>query len=182
LVKKTAFEFTEGYSEFSQKYDQVVDMDPLIETYCDEYALDLSRRLQIEDDRLPAAYTFTALLNPMCGCKPVVVGSGLMNARQYENAMEGLVTAVQDELDAKNPIPSGSAGSDDENSLDGERIDDDNDNRKLAEKEIRRFENFCKLQKYLSKMKYTRSLGCVDAKGRLIEIGTGGTCDYYLID
>ena len=58
------------------KVDETADMDPLIETYHDEYVKDLSWHLGINDNRLPPVYTIMALLNPMFAFKPIIVDSG----------------------------------------------------------------------------------------------------------
>ena len=115
LVVRDGAEF--GDEVDNKLFDETVEMDPLIETYRDEYVKDLSRRLGINNDRLPVAYSLTALLNPMFGLKPVIVGSGLMNESQYHNACEGLLRDMQDELDKKNPPVE--INSDEDNSLDG---------------------------------------------------------------
>jgi hypothetical protein len=79
LVMRTDVEFSSEFDEFREQFDDVVDMDTLIEDYRDFYVKDLSERLGIGSARLPPAYTTPALLNPMFGNKPVIVGSGLMN-------------------------------------------------------------------------------------------------------
>jgi hypothetical protein len=113
-----------------------------------------------------------ALMNPMFGCKPVILGSKLMNDKQYHNAREGLLRAIQDELDSKNFVVPVCNDNDDDNSLDGIEIEDDNDNRRLAEREFRRLESY-KLQHYIPKLNFLRSLVNKDSKDRAIEIGTG---------
>lgn len=172
IVTRDGFEFTNHGKALIQKYDEVVEMDSLVETYRDEYVLDLSRRLGVDEDRLPIAYTFMALLNPMFGCRPVLIGSKLMTPMQYDNARELLVRAIQDELDLKNPIVNTSVDSDSDNSLDGDVVDLDNDNRRLAERELRRFESF-KMQRYIPTLKFTRCLENIDNKGRTLKIGYG---------
>ncbi|KAL7474700.1 hypothetical protein ACHAW6_003558 [Cyclotella cf. meneghiniana] len=105
--------------EETAKYDEVVEMHKLIATYRDEYANDLSRRLEVDKHRLPLSYTFMALLNPMFGLEPLITGSGLMNRTQHSHAREALLRSMQDEFDAKASvllIPSDSGNS---NSLDG---------------------------------------------------------------
>jgi len=101
LVVRDGAEFDDDID--TKLFDEIVDMDPLIETYRDEYVKDLSRRLGITDVRLPIAYTLTSLLNPLFGLKPVIVGSGLMSEIQYQNAREGLLRHMQDEFDKTNP-------------------------------------------------------------------------------
>ena len=73
------------------KYDEVVAMDSTIVTYRDEYAKDLSRRLGITAEELPAAYAIATLLNPMFGRKPNIVGSGLMTEKQYAKGRDSLL-------------------------------------------------------------------------------------------
>lgn len=166
-------EFAEGFEAIRDKYDEVVDMDPVIGIYRDKYVEDLSRRLGINDDRLPGSYTIMTLLNPLFGLKPVIVGSKLMTETQYDHAREGVVRLIQEELDSKNPITSSGAKDGDDNSLDGEIAEsDENDNRRLAEREMRRFESH-KMQKYIPERKLGRKLSNVDSKGRLIEVGVG---------
>jgi hypothetical protein len=110
----------------------------------------LSTRLGINSDRLPPAYTISTLLNPMFGLKPVITGSKLMNEQQYNHAREDVVCSIQTELDRRNPVGFNAGnGSDSENSLDGIQVDDENDNRRLAEREMRRLEQY-KMQKYLT--------------------------------
>ena len=103
-------------------------MDPRVEVFREKYVEDLSRRLEINANRLPVAYTRTAPLNPMFGLKPVIVGSKLMTEVQYNHAREDIVRAIQTELDSKNEVVVVSllndAGS--VNSLDGEFVDEEN--------------------------------------------------------
>lgn len=173
LVVRDGAEFAEGFEAIRDKYDEVVDMDPVIGIYRDKYVEDLSRRLGINDDRLPGSYTIMTLLNPLFGLKPVIVGSKLMTETQYDHAREAVVRLIQEELDSKNPITSSGAKDDDDNSLDGEIAEsDENDNRRLAEREMRRFESH-KMQKYIPERKLGRKLSNVDSKGRLIEVGVG---------
>ena len=109
----------------------------------------------------------------MFGLKPVITGSKLMNEQQYNHAREDVVCPIQTELDRRNPVGFNAGnGSDSENSLDGIQVDDENDNRRLAEREMRRLEQY-KMQKYLPRLKMTHSLGNKDSKGRWIEIGVG---------
>jgi hypothetical protein len=151
----------------------MVDMDPVIGIYRDKYVEDLTRRLEINEDRLPPAYTIMTLLNPLFGLKPIIVGSKLMTETQYDHAREAVVRLIQEELNSKNPITSSGVNDDDDNSLDGEIAEvDENDNRRLAEKEMCRYESF-KMQKYLPKLKLGRKLSNVDHKGRTIELGVG---------
>jgi hypothetical protein len=173
LVVRDGAEFTEGFDVISKQYDETVDMDPLIGIYRDKYVEDLTRRLGVNEDRLPAAYTTMTLLNPLLGLKPVIVGSKLMTEIQYDHAREAIVRLIQEELDSKNPITSSGANGDDDNSLDGEIVEyEDNDNSRLAEREMRRFESF-KMQKFIPKLKLSRKLSNIDANGRLIELGVG---------
>lgn len=169
LVVRDGAEF--GYEVDNKLFvDDTVEMDPLIETYRDEYVKELSRRLGINNDRLPVACSLTALLNPMFGLKPVIVGSGLMNESQYHNAREGLLQDMQDELDKKNPPVE--INSDEDNSLDGSVAVDDSGNYRSAEKEFQHFEEY-KKQKYQPKCKLGRCLENKDSKGRLIRLGVG---------
>jgi hypothetical protein len=45
LVMRTDVEFSSEFDEFREQFDDVVDMDTLIEDYCDFYVKDLSERL-----------------------------------------------------------------------------------------------------------------------------------------
>ena len=83
------------------KYDSIVEMHETIEVYRDAYASDLARRLEVDKRRLPKAYTFMALLNPMFGLEPSITGSGLMTKPQYVHARESLLSAMQDEFDSQ---------------------------------------------------------------------------------
>lgn len=166
------FEFTDEGRNMVDQYDEVVEMDELIDVYCEIYVQDLSRRLSINEDRLPVAYTFSTLLNPMFGLRPAILLAKLMTPMQYDNAREALLRAIQDDLDAKNPIVDMTTGSDDENSLDGFVHDDNNDNRRLAERELKKFESF-KRQKYIPQLNSKRYLSGTDANGRRVEIGIG---------
>eukprot|EP00956_Cyclotella_meneghiniana_P033656 scaffold98044_cov37-Cyclotella_meneghiniana.AAC.1 len=168
LVVRDGAEFTDDVDE--KLFDETVDMDPTIETYRDEYVKDLARRLGMDDDRLPAAYTITALLNPMFGLKPAIVGSGLMNETQYQNAREGLLREMQDEFDKKNPPVE--HNSDDNNSLDGSVTVEDSGNYKLAVLEFQHFEEYEK-QIHIPKCKLGRCLEKKDSKGRVIRLGVG---------
>ena len=74
-------------NEDEQEYTAIVDVEPLIQTYCEVYADDLEQRIGIDvDARLPTALGMATLLNPMFGLRPKVTRTGLMNEEQYENA------------------------------------------------------------------------------------------------
>lgn len=153
------------------KYDSVIEMHDTIEVYRDAYASDLARRLEVDKRRLPKAYTFMALLNPMFGLEPSITGSGLMTKPQYDHARESLLRAMQDEFDSKSPYIIPDSGS--ENSLDGSIKDGfENDNYRIAEKELRDFELY-KIQKYLPKFKYDHKISGINAKGRVVTLGYG---------
>ena len=170
LVLNEVAEFTPGFEKFCEKFDDKVEMDPLITTFREKYADDLSRRLGLDNKCLPPAYTTLAILNPMFGLKPVIVGSTLMTSEQYEEGREFILRAIQDDLDDKNPPMNIDSG--DEDSLDGHIVTADNDNYRLAEKELQHFEEF-KRQKYQPKMRYNHCLSNTDEKGRLIKLGVG---------
>ncbi len=77
-----------------------------------------------------------------------------------------MVRAIQTELDKKNPGNVNGNNSDDKNSLNGiQQVDDENDNRRIAEREMRRLEQY-KMQKYLPCIKMTHCLGNKDPKDR----------------
>ena len=105
-------------SDFNEDdFEEVVPMDERIKTYRKYYAQDLARRLEMDKSRLPSAYTHLILLNLMFGLEPSIVGSGLMTRVQYKNARDALLKALQDELDAKNPVVFNFNDSDSGNSL-----------------------------------------------------------------
>jgi hypothetical protein len=62
----------------AREYSQVIDVDPLIQTYRDEYAKDLEMRLKLKDAKLPPALSVSTLLNPLFGLEATIVGAGLM--------------------------------------------------------------------------------------------------------
>jgi hypothetical protein len=62
LVVRDGAEFTEGFDAIRKQYNEMVDMDPVIGIYRDKYVEDLTRRLEINEDRLPPAYTIMTLL------------------------------------------------------------------------------------------------------------------------
>jgi hypothetical protein len=72
-------------NDVEEEYNEVVQMDVLIESFRHEYAKDLAARLGIDKDRLPDAYTITTLLNPMFGLEPLITGTKLMTKQQYDN-------------------------------------------------------------------------------------------------
>ena len=102
------------------KYDEVVEMDSTIVTYREEYANDLSRRLGITADELPAAYCISTLMNPMFGRRPNIIGSGLMTEKQYTNGRDNLLSMMQDVYDDLTPtFDVVDSSSDEDDSRDG---------------------------------------------------------------
>ncbi len=86
-------------------YNAVEIMHPYIERYCDVYTKDLSDHLSFNDRHLPEdALTAPTLLNPMCGNKKRIVGSGLMSEEQYFKARQHLCRKIQDILEKNNPL------------------------------------------------------------------------------
>ena len=128
-------------------YTEVVEMDPLIETYRRVYANDLEERIGIKSYKLPAALGVTTLLNPMFGLKPKVVGSGLMTDAQYDEARFDLLYQMQDILDEKSPPVDSSSDSSDVDSDDEVLPRHQNMNYNKAEAELLLFENY-KKKKY----------------------------------
>ncbi len=56
-----------------RNYSEVVDMKDVIEIYCDTYANDLEKGLNLKDDKLPTAMSVSTLLNSIFGLKPRIV-------------------------------------------------------------------------------------------------------------
>lgn len=52
------------HPEFTTRYDDVVDMDPRVEVFRDKYVEDLSRRLEVNANRLPPASSIHEDFNP----------------------------------------------------------------------------------------------------------------------
>jgi len=133
-----------------RNYVKVVEMDPLIETYCQVYANDLEDRLGIKHDKLPAALSVTMLLNPMFGLKPKIVESGIMMEAQYSKARHALLYMIQDIMDARSPTPVVNCDSGSSSELDSEDEElptQENNNFNLASAELILFENY-KKKKY----------------------------------
>ena len=161
------------HPEFTTKYDDVVDMEARVEVFRDKYVEDLSPRLEANANRLPPAHTRTTILNPMFGLKPVIVGSTLMTKVQYNYAREDIVRTIQTELDSKSEVVVlATNDAESEDSLDGEFVDEENDNRRAAEREMSRFEKF-KMQRFIPKLELGRCLENEDSKGRYIKLGIG---------
>lgn len=94
-------------------YLEVVDMDPLIQTFRKVYAEDLVERIGLDRRKLPVALGVATLLNPMFGLKSNVVGSGLMTDDQYDAARNELICELQDIMDeTAPPVYSDSSGDD----------------------------------------------------------------------
>ena len=84
-------------------YLEVVDMDPLVQIFCEVYAEDLVERIGLDRRKLPVALGVATLLNPMFGLKSNVVGSGLMTHAQYDAARNELICELQDIMDETAP-------------------------------------------------------------------------------
>jgi hypothetical protein len=105
LVKKEGIQLTnEARALDNAGYDEIVTMMPMIDTYRQKYVEDLANCLHINDRTLPAAYTITALCNPMFGREPKIVGSGLMTSEQFRRARDGLLKLMQTEFDRASPV------------------------------------------------------------------------------
>jgi hypothetical protein len=61
LVKRAGSFVTDNKE---QNYSEVIDMEEVIEKYCDTYAKDLEERLCLQRDKLPIAMAISSLLNP----------------------------------------------------------------------------------------------------------------------
>jgi hypothetical protein len=70
LVKRNSAMISD---DIERNYTQVLIMDPVIETYPDEYSNDLEARLDLNADKLPTALTVSTLLNPVMGLEPTIV-------------------------------------------------------------------------------------------------------------
>lgn len=132
-----------------QKYRSVVEMDTMIEKYCNAYAKDLEECLGIRAHRkLPKNMSVPTLLNPMFGLKPQIVVAGLMTGDQYNAAKKKLICMMQDILDRKFPIVHESSNEDCEGDSNNNLLPDyENLNFSRAEEEIGEFE---KLKKEVS--------------------------------
>lgn len=130
----------------SEVYTSWQEMDDCIVTYLQEYAKDLEMRLGVgrKVTRLPIALAVSALLNPMFGLEPLIVGSGLMSSTQYTNARKSLLYMMQDYLDAKEQPCNGVNvnDSDSEDSRDGTIPNTENLNFTKANTELIAFEKF----------------------------------------
>jgi hypothetical protein len=128
-------------------YLEVIDMDPLIQTFREVYAEDLVERIGLDSRKLPVALGVATLLNPMFGLKSVIVGSGLMTDAQYDAARNELICELQDIMDETAP-PVYSDSSGDDSSEDEEDLpftQNINYNKALAE--VNAFDNY-KKKKY----------------------------------
>jgi len=141
-------------------YSSWQKMHPSIITYLDEYASDLEARLGVGSNvrKLPVTLAVSALLNPMFGLAPLIIGSGLMTQPQYINARKILLHMMQDYFDAKEESCNGvnMTDSDSEDSRDGVIQATENVNYTKAKTELAAFEKF-------KRVKYHPELGlCKD--------------------
>jgi hypothetical protein len=88
LVKRVVSFVTDNKEQF---FSEVIDMEEVIEKYCDTYAKDLEERLCLQKDKLPTAMAISTLLNPIFGLRPRIFGCGLMSDGQYNQARRDLV-------------------------------------------------------------------------------------------
>jgi len=91
-------------NELKTKYNEILIMHDTISTYRASYVEDLTRRLGLDQQELPAAFSTATLLNPMFGRSPNIIHSGLMTRVQYNRARNLLVRVIQDELEAASPV------------------------------------------------------------------------------
>ena len=70
LVKREGSFLTD---DEERNHSKVVYMKDVIEIYCDTYANDLEKQLNLKDDKLPTAMSVSTLLNPIFGLKPRIV-------------------------------------------------------------------------------------------------------------
>ena len=93
----------ESFGDNDEEYSSSEEMHPSILTYLKEYADDLEARLRVGtgERKLPVTLAVSALLNPMFGLTPLIVGAGLMTLSQYDEARKSLVQMMQDYFDAK---------------------------------------------------------------------------------
>jgi hypothetical protein len=142
LVKRVGSLVTDNKERY---YSEVIDMEEMIEKYCDTYAKDLEERQCLQKDKLPAAMASLTLLNPIFGLRQRIVVCGLMSDRHYNQARRDLVRMIQDILDAMSPtIDVELLASDnyDRDSDDEALPVTQNINFNLADKEVSDFESF----------------------------------------
>ena len=135
-------------AELEDEYVDVIDMTSEVAKYREVYANDLEARLSLNEDSLPTTMAVSALLNPMFGRKPTIVGSGMMTETQYENAERTLLHMMIDILDAKNPNLDADDDSDSEDSRDGSLPPVNNGSNSQAQAELTSFFKY-KKAKYL---------------------------------
>ena len=74
-----------------EDYSDAMETDPLVAQYQKVYADDLELRLGLKKRKLPTTLSVSALLNPMFGLEPTIVGSGMMTQEQYNNVTSSLL-------------------------------------------------------------------------------------------
>lgn len=154
-----------------EDYSDAMETDPLVAQYQKVYADDLELRLGLKKRKLPTTLSVSALLNPMFGLEPTIVGSGMMTQEQYNNATSSLLQMMQDIFDSNDPnLNSEGSDSDDEDSRDGVLPVFDNGNHRKAREE---YALFCKYKKskYLPEVG-GNFLGLSKEENRDIRVGT----------
>ena len=86
-----------------EDFTDAMETDPLVAKYQKVYADDLESRLGLNKPKLPTTLSVSALLNPLFGLEPTIVGSGMMTQEQYDNATRSLLQMMQDILDSNDP-------------------------------------------------------------------------------
>jgi hypothetical protein len=142
-------------NELKTKYNEILIMHDTISTYRASYVEDLTRRLGLDQQELPAAFSTATLLNPMFGRSPNIIHSGLMTRVQYNRARNLLVSSY---------------------SADGFVQPLEDHHYQQAEKELSQFEMF-KQSKYIPELKYDRCISGVNEKGTTFKIGCGSLID-----
>ena len=160
LVRDGPRDDDEEDTSLADEIKNAYPVEECISTYRSEYCKDLSKRLGLERNKLPPAYSIGTLLNPLFGLEPRIVGSDLMTQEQYRRARQGLLKRIQDIYEATNPTVISSDDSS-VDSLDGDISVTENENNKKAQIELRNFERY-KKQKYQPTINCQRCVGDED--------------------
>ena len=134
-------------------YSQVIDADPTIEKYREEYANDLEKRLKLNDTKLPPALAVSTLLNPLFGLETKIVGAGLMTQEQYNSARRLVVRMMHDIIDRNSVVVVADSSSEEDSSDDEIIAPTENASYAKANTELSLFEKEVKKKKYLPKLK-----------------------------
>ncbi|KAL7502257.1 hypothetical protein ACHAXN_000889, partial [Cyclotella atomus] len=136
----------------AREYSQVIDIDPLIETYRVEYAKDLETRLNLNVTKLPPALAISTLLNPLFGLEATIVGSGLMTEEQYATARNLVIRMLHDIIDKGSVVAVDDSSSELDSSDDEILPPTEDANYTKASNEFSLFEKKVKKKKYLPEL------------------------------